>query len=198
MRVPVPTSRSLKRTYLSLWDLFWAVGSPPLVLYLRDPEILFRADWTPVAYYWLFSTGFAVAAFYAFKIQDNMTRHFSVHEAIDIAETVLFVELMTFISLFTLTRFDGFRAQSRWRMACCWPQGSSRPHFCQDREPRRRSTAQVSLPRRAHDPDRSQSRRIVIHPLAQCLHPASTARHRGARPRFDDDWTGDFWSAGRW
>src|SRR6478672_12223732 len=101
MHVPPPTSRSLKRIYLSLWDFFWAVSSPPLVLYLRDPGILFRADWTPVAYYWLLSSGFAVVAFYAFKIQDNMTRHFSVHEAIDIVETVLFVELLTVISLFT-------------------------------------------------------------------------------------------------
>jgi lipopolysaccharide/colanic/teichoic acid biosynthesis glycosyltransferase len=107
MRVPSPTSRSLKRIYLSLWDLCWAVGSPLLALYLRDPGILFRADWTPVAYYWLLSSGFAVVAFFAFKIHDNMTRHFSVHEAIDIAETILFVELLTLISLFTLTRFDG-------------------------------------------------------------------------------------------
>src|SRR5215471_12734946 len=107
MRVPSPTSRSLKRIYLSLWDLCWAIGSPLLALYLRDPGILHRADWTPVAYYWLLSSGFAVVAFFAFKIHDNMTRYFSVHEAIDIAETVLFVELMTFIALFTLTRFDG-------------------------------------------------------------------------------------------
>src|SRR5215831_9377116 len=88
MRVPSPTSRSLKRIYLSLWDLCWAVGSPLLALYLRDPGIFFRADWTPVAYYWLLSSSFAVVAFFAFKIHDNMTRYFSVHEAIDIAETV--------------------------------------------------------------------------------------------------------------
>jgi lipopolysaccharide/colanic/teichoic acid biosynthesis glycosyltransferase len=92
---------------LSLWDLFWAVVSPLLALHLRDPAILFRPDWPPVVEYWLLSVGFAIVAFYAFKIQDNITRHFSAHEAIDIVETVLFVELMTFISLFTLNRFDG-------------------------------------------------------------------------------------------
>jgi len=107
MRVPSPTSRSRQRIYVSLWDFLWAVASPLLALYLRDPAILFRPDWLPVVEYWLLSAGFAVVAFYAFKIQDNITRHFSVHEAIDIAETVLFVELMTFISLFTLNRFDG-------------------------------------------------------------------------------------------
>jgi lipopolysaccharide/colanic/teichoic acid biosynthesis glycosyltransferase len=107
MRVPSPTSRSHKRIYLSLWDLTWAVGSPLLALYLRDPAILFRADWGAVGYYWALSAGFAVVAFFAFKLQDNMTPHFSVHQAIDITETVLFIELLTFISLFTLTRFDG-------------------------------------------------------------------------------------------
>jgi lipopolysaccharide/colanic/teichoic acid biosynthesis glycosyltransferase len=92
---------------LSLWDLFWAVASPLLALYLRDPGIFFRPDWLPVVEFWLLSAGFAIVAFYAFKIQDNITRHFSVHEAIDIAETVLLVELMTFIALFALNRFDG-------------------------------------------------------------------------------------------
>jgi lipopolysaccharide/colanic/teichoic acid biosynthesis glycosyltransferase len=107
MHVPSPSSRSRQRIYLSLWDLFWAVASPLLALHLRDPGILFRPDWPPVVEYWLLSVGFAVVAFYAFKIQDNITRHFSAHEAIDIVETVLFVELMTFISLFALNRFDG-------------------------------------------------------------------------------------------
>ena len=107
MHVPSPTSRSRKRVYLSLWDLTWALASPFLALYLRDPEIFSRVDWNSLGYYWLLSAGFAVVAFYAFKIQDNLTPYFSVHEAIDIVETVLFVELMTFISLFTINRFDG-------------------------------------------------------------------------------------------
>jgi len=107
MRVPSPTSRSRKRVYLSLWDLAWAVGSPLLALYLRNPAIFDRTDLTSIGYYWSLSAGFAILAFFAFKIQDNMTPYFSVHEAIDIAETVLFVELLTFISLFTINRFDG-------------------------------------------------------------------------------------------
>src|SRR3984885_7856455 len=107
MRVPSPTSRSRKRVYLSLWDLTWAVGSPLLALYLRDPEIFSRTDLSAIGYYWALAAAFAVLAFFAFKIQDNMTPYFSVHEAIDIVETVLFVELLTFISLFTVNRFDG-------------------------------------------------------------------------------------------
>ena len=107
MSLPIPTSRSRKRIYLSLWDLFWASGSPLLALHLREPGILFRDDWLPVVQYWALSAAFAVVAFYAFKIQDNITRYFSLSEAIDIVETVLFVELMTFVTLFTVNRFDG-------------------------------------------------------------------------------------------
>ena len=106
MIVHSPTSRSRKRIYVSLWDLFWALVSPILALYLRDPEIIWRADWN-VFYYCLLASGFALLGFFAFRIQDGITRYFSVHEAIDIAEAVLFAELMTFAALFTLTRFDG-------------------------------------------------------------------------------------------
>src|SRR5262245_39798815 len=107
MHVPSPTSRSGNRIYLSLWDLFWALVSPILALYLRDSEIVRSADWGVIGYYWLFASGFALLAFFAFRLQDGMTRHFSVHEALDIAEAVLFAELMTFVALFAFTRLDG-------------------------------------------------------------------------------------------
>ena len=107
MRVPSPSSRSGTRIYLSLWDLFWAVVSPVLALYLRNADIVFRGEWEVLGYYWLFSSGFALVAFVALRLQDGMTRYFSVHEALDIAEAALFTELMTFVSLFTLTRLDG-------------------------------------------------------------------------------------------
>ena len=107
MRVPSPTSRSGTRVYLSLCDLFWALVSPVLALYLRNADIVFRGEWEVLGYYWLFSSGFALVAFVALRLQDGMTRYFSVHEALDIAEAALFTELMTFVSLFTLTRLDG-------------------------------------------------------------------------------------------
>src|SRR6266545_4037201 len=107
MHVPSPSSRTGKRVYLSLWDLFWALISPLLALYLRDVDILFRGDWSAVGYYWVLSSGFALLAFFALRIQDGMTRYFSVHEALDIAEAVLFAELMTFGVMFTITRLDG-------------------------------------------------------------------------------------------
>ena len=107
MGVPSPTSRSRRRVSLSLWDLFWALVSPALALYLRDTDIALRADWSGITYYWLLSSGFALVAFFALRIQDGMTRHFSVHQALDIAEAVLFAELMTCAAMFTITRLDG-------------------------------------------------------------------------------------------
>src|SRR2546428_2502525 len=105
VRVHSPTSRSGSRIYLSIWDLFWALVSPILALYLRDVDV--NADWSVIASYWVLSAGFAILAFFAFRLQDGMTRYFSVHEALDIAEAVLFAELMTFAVLFTLTRLEG-------------------------------------------------------------------------------------------
>src|SRR5882757_595378 len=107
MHILSPSSRNGKRVYLSLWDLFCALLSPLLALYVRDPDILFRGDWSGVAYYWVLSSGFALVAFFALRIQDGMTRYFSVHQALDIAEAVLFAELMTFAVMFTITRLDG-------------------------------------------------------------------------------------------
>jgi FlaA1/EpsC-like NDP-sugar epimerase len=107
MNMPSPTSRSGQRIYLSICDLLWALLSPIAALYLRDADILYRNDWTGVAYYCGMSAGFALLAFLVLRIQDGMTRHFSVHEALDIVEAVLFAELMTLAALFTLTRFDG-------------------------------------------------------------------------------------------
>jgi lipopolysaccharide/colanic/teichoic acid biosynthesis glycosyltransferase len=107
MHFPSPTSRSGQRVYLSLWDLFWATASPMVALWLRDSDILFSADWTVVGLYWALASGFALMAFFALRIQDGMNRYFSAHSALDIAEAVLFAELMTTAALFTLTRLDG-------------------------------------------------------------------------------------------
>ena len=104
----LPTSRAGRRIYLSIWDLFWAVVSPIVALYLRDGDALFeRIDWTTVTQYWGMSTVFALLAFYAFRLHDGMTRHFSTQEAIDVAEAVLFAQLMTCAVLFTWSRLDG-------------------------------------------------------------------------------------------
>jgi lipopolysaccharide/colanic/teichoic acid biosynthesis glycosyltransferase len=107
MPVLSPASRSRKKVYISFWDLFWALASPIIALYLRDADVLLREDWSAVGLYWLFSAGFAMLAFFALRIQDAIGRYFSLYEALDIIEAVLFTELMTCGVLFTLTRLDG-------------------------------------------------------------------------------------------
>src|SRR6185312_1683182 len=53
------------------------------------------------------STGFAVVAYLAFGLRSTVSQHFSAHEVLDIAEAVLFAQLLTYGVLFTLTRLDG-------------------------------------------------------------------------------------------
>src|ERR1041385_7791772 len=103
----VPTSRSNKKIYMSVWDVFWALISPPIALYLGDAIAFTSQNWGIVAIYWALCSAFAVIAFLAFRLQDTATQYFSAHEALDIAEAVLFAELLTCGFLFTLTRLDG-------------------------------------------------------------------------------------------
>jgi lipopolysaccharide/colanic/teichoic acid biosynthesis glycosyltransferase len=119
--VPSPTSRSGRKSRLSLWDLFWATVSPILALYLSDAQIVAHPDWTIdfptwnlifsgwilIGQYWLITAGFSLMAFYAFRLRDSMNRNFSVQEAIDIVEAVLFAELMSGAVIFTVTRMAG-------------------------------------------------------------------------------------------
>src|SRR5262245_14948253 len=106
--VPSPTSRSGRRVHLlTIWDLSWILVTPGLALYLREAEVLTHGDWVAIGQYWAISVGFAVLAFYSFRLQDGANRNFSVQEAIDILEAVLFTELMTLALLFTISRLDG-------------------------------------------------------------------------------------------
>jgi len=103
----VPTSRSNKKIYMSILDMFWALASPVVALYMGDALIFAQQNWSMVGTYCALSSCFAIVAFLAFRLQDSITPHFSAHEALDIAEAVLFAELMTCGFLFTLTRLDG-------------------------------------------------------------------------------------------
>ena len=107
MGLPSPTSRRKNKVYLSIWDVLWALVSPLAALWMGNALVLSQQDWGMIAIYCALSSGFAVMAFLAFRLQDSLTRHFSAHEAIDIVEAVLFAQLMTGGFLFTLTRLDG-------------------------------------------------------------------------------------------
>jgi FlaA1/EpsC-like NDP-sugar epimerase len=107
MVVPSPTSRRKRKVDVSLWDACWALASSVIALWLGNSLILAQHDWNAIIIYCGLSTGFAVLAFLAFGLRNTVTQHFSAHEVLDIAEAVLFAELLTYGLLFTLTRLDG-------------------------------------------------------------------------------------------
>src|SRR5262249_32515714 len=176
VRVHSPTSRSGSRIYLSIWDLFWALVSPILALHLRDVDV--NADWSVIANYWVLSAGFAILAFFSFRLQDGMTRYFSVHGALDIAEAVLFAELMTFAVLFTLTRLDGIPRSMPLVHGLLLAGGllaarvfvrivASEDNELPDHQCRRERIILIG----------AKSFRLVFHTIAQRLRSPATARH---------------------
>jgi len=107
MVVPSPTSRRKRKVDVSLWDACWALASSVIALWMGNSLILAQHDWNATVIYCGLSTGFAVLAFLAFGLRSTVTQHFSAHQLLDIAEAVLFAELLTYGLLFTLTRLDG-------------------------------------------------------------------------------------------
>jgi lipopolysaccharide/colanic/teichoic acid biosynthesis glycosyltransferase len=107
MAVPSPTSRRKVKVDVSIWDAFWSLTSPLVALWLGGALVLARHDWQAIVIYCAISSGASVFAFLAFGLQKTLTRHFSAHEVLDIAEAVLFAQLLTYGVLFTLTRLDG-------------------------------------------------------------------------------------------
>jgi lipopolysaccharide/colanic/teichoic acid biosynthesis glycosyltransferase len=92
---------------MSLLDVFWALISPVVALYIAGALVFTQQNWAMVAIYCALSSAFSIVAFLAFRLQDTVTEHFSAHEALDIAEAVLFATLLTCGFLFALTRLDG-------------------------------------------------------------------------------------------
>src|SRR5258708_9156644 len=107
MAVPSPTSRRKRRIDVPIWDAVWALASSLLALWLGDALILTQHDWIAQVIYCALSTGFAVGAYIAFGLRSTVSQHLSAHEVLDIAEAVLFAQLLTYGLLFTLTRLDG-------------------------------------------------------------------------------------------
>src|SRR6266404_5657736 len=100
MRIPAPTSHSGRKTQLAFWDVCWALACPIVALYLRDAEIISHDEWGVVGPYLVLSAVFSLAGFIAFRIQDGMPCHFSVHDSLAIVKAVVFAELVTCIVLF--------------------------------------------------------------------------------------------------
>ena len=74
--VPSPTSRSGKRIYLSFWDVFWALVSPIIALYLRDALIIYPPDWSAIGLYWVHQRGIRPAGFFLIQASGRLQPQF--------------------------------------------------------------------------------------------------------------------------
>ena len=107
MRLRLPSSRGSFRVRLSLFDTAWAMVSPLLALYFRDAPILSHDGVSATLVYWALSTVFCLVTFSAFRIEDGMTRYFSVHDAVEVTKAVVVATFLTFIAVFAVTRLQG-------------------------------------------------------------------------------------------
>jgi lipopolysaccharide/colanic/teichoic acid biosynthesis glycosyltransferase len=87
--------------------MVWAIMSPLLALYLRDDYFLSDNGSQTVTLYCVISLAISIACFLVFRIQDRMSRYFSVHDALEVAKAVVLIGLMTCAVLFTFTRLEG-------------------------------------------------------------------------------------------
>lgn len=107
MRFPSPSSFGCLRLRLSVFDLVWAAVAPLLALDLREAYVLSSEHAATAALYCGASFTFSVLAFLAFRINDGLSRFFSVHDAINILKAAITAQLLTAIVLFSLTRLEG-------------------------------------------------------------------------------------------
>ena len=104
MRVHVPSSCAHFRPGFSIFDAFWAALSPLLALYVRGAYILSAEGAATAALYCGISFVFALIAFLAFRLNDGISRYFSVHDAVNILKASSVAGLLTAVVLFTFTR----------------------------------------------------------------------------------------------
>jgi lipopolysaccharide/colanic/teichoic acid biosynthesis glycosyltransferase len=107
MRLHLPSSRGYFRPGFSIFDPIWAALSPLLALYVRGAYILSAEGAWTAALFCGISFVFALIAFLAFRLNDGLSRYFSVHDAVNILKASAVAGLMTSAVLFTFTRLDG-------------------------------------------------------------------------------------------
>jgi len=107
MRRHLPSSCAYFRVRFSLFDTFWAALSPLLALWIRDAYILSPKGVNLAILYCLISFVFSMIAIMAFRLNDGISRYFSVHDAIKVVKAVCFAGFMTALFLFTFTRLEG-------------------------------------------------------------------------------------------
>jgi lipopolysaccharide/colanic/teichoic acid biosynthesis glycosyltransferase len=88
-------------------DVALAALTPYVALWIRDAYIL-SLDWVETAViYTAISFTFSMFAFAAFRLRDSLAHYFTVHDAVEIAKSVVVAELLTCVLLFSITRLEG-------------------------------------------------------------------------------------------
>lgn len=107
MRRHLPASFGRFRIRLSTFDALWAALTPIIALSLRGALILEPSREADAALYWSASLAFALISFLIFRLNDGISKYFSVDDAIDVLKASCGANLMSALFLFSFTRLDG-------------------------------------------------------------------------------------------
>jgi lipopolysaccharide/colanic/teichoic acid biosynthesis glycosyltransferase len=103
----LPTSRVSFSVSVSPWDLSWAAASPFLALLLRESYILGPEGLSQAILYCALAFVSSLVALVLFRVNNSISRFFSVQDALRIVQAVVLAELGTGAALFFLTRLEG-------------------------------------------------------------------------------------------
>jgi lipopolysaccharide/colanic/teichoic acid biosynthesis glycosyltransferase len=110
MRLRSPTSKTKFRVKLATTDVFWAIVSPFVAVWLRDPILLETGDVVgqfPPAYQYAFVTIFCgLISLLLFRVGDGMSHFFSVHEVLAVCCAVGTSATTSSATVFVLNRLD--------------------------------------------------------------------------------------------
>ena len=111
MRTGAPASKTRFRLKLAPFDAVWAVLAPFIALALRDPGLLNAEglfDDIPATYQYAFGTILcALPIFLMFRLNDGMSRFFSVRDVFAVCGAVVATVATSSMILFIFTRLDG-------------------------------------------------------------------------------------------
>jgi lipopolysaccharide/colanic/teichoic acid biosynthesis glycosyltransferase len=106
-RMHFPASRSSFRVRFALFDVAWAAASPAIALFLRNVNIASSSRLEAAELYCMTAFAASLVAFLIFRIRDGIAHHFAVHDALEVAKSVVLAELLTTLAMFTTVRMEG-------------------------------------------------------------------------------------------
>jgi lipopolysaccharide/colanic/teichoic acid biosynthesis glycosyltransferase len=109
MRIPSPSSHGFFRFRFSFFDSFWAALAPVLALYIPGAYILTPSNGGLGLAIFYCVTSFACMqiASMVFRLNNGISRYFSVHDALNILKAVFTAVFASSLIVFTFTRLEG-------------------------------------------------------------------------------------------